>query len=258
MSILYSNIIGEEGKDLVILHGFLGMGDNWKTHAKQWALLGYCVHLIDQRNHGRSFWSSDFNYATLAQDVVDYCIAHQLDKIWVLGHSMGGKTLMHLACEFPQYIHAFVVADIAPKTYSPHHQMILNGLSHLDFNQIKTRGDADNALAAYVKDSGTRLFLLKNLYWESKGKLGLRINIDVLKNVNEAIGQGLLPDARSSHPCLFIKGEKSDYILENDTPIIKHHFPNAEQMTVPNAGHWLHAENPTFFFKAVTDWLQKQ
>ena len=119
MSILYSNIIGEEGKDLVILHGFLGMGDNWKTHAKQWALLGYRVHLIDQRNHGRSFWSSDFNYATLAQDVVAYCIEHQLDKIWVLGHSMGGKTLMHLACEFPQYIHAFVVADIAPKTYNP-------------------------------------------------------------------------------------------------------------------------------------------
>ena len=256
--LLNSKIYGDGSRNIIVLHGFLGMSDNWKSFAIEIIKKKFKVHLIDQRNHGKSFHSNEFNYKILAEDLKFYTDYHKIKSFSLIGHSMGGKTLMHLACEFPQYIHAFVVADIAPKTYSPHHQMILNGLSHLDFNQIKTRGDADNALAAYVKDSGTRLFLLKNLYWESKGKLGLRINIDVLTNVNEAIGQGLLPDARSSHPCLFIKGEKSDYILENDTPIIKHHFPNAEQMTVPNAGHWLHAENPTFFFKAVTDWLQKQ
>jgi pimeloyl-ACP methyl ester carboxylesterase len=171
---------------------------------------------------------------------------------------MGGKTVMHLACRFPEYVHAFVVADIAPKTYSPHHQQILNGLSHLDFNQINTRSDADQALASYVKDAGTRMFLLKNLHWVSQGKLGLRLNIDVLKSVNDKIGEGLLPEDNSLHQCLFIKGEKSDYILENDTPIIKHHFPKAEQVTVPHAGHWLHAENPIFFFDTVTAWLQKR
>jgi pimeloyl-ACP methyl ester carboxylesterase len=258
LSILHSNIIGDKGKDLLILHGFLGMGDNWKTHAKQWVSLGYRVHLIDQRNHGRSFWSKDFNYLILAQDVVAYCKHHQLEKVLILGHSMGGKTVMHLACRFPEYVHAFVVADIAPKTYSQHHQQILNGLSHLDFNQINTRSDADQALASYVKDAGTRMFLLKNLHWVSQGKLGLRLNIDVLKSVNDKIGEGLLPEDNSLHQCLFIKGEKSDYILENDTPIIKHHFPKAEQVTVPHAGHWLHAENPIFFFDTVTAWLQKR
>ena len=257
MSILHSNIIGDYGKDLLILHGFLGMGDNWKSHAKQWASLGYRVHLIDQRNHGRSFWSSDFTYPILAKDIVDYCSHHQLEKVRVLGHSMGGKTVMHLACSYPNYIHSFIVADIAPKKYSPHHQQILNGLGHLDFSQIGTRNEADKALSEYVKDLGTRLFLLKNLHWESKEKLGLRLNIDVLKNVNVSIGEGLQPNDISIHSCLFVKGENSDYILENDTPIIKHHFPNAEQISVPNAGHWLHAENPTFFFEVVTSWLQK-
>ena len=98
MSILHSNIIGDYGKDLLILHGFLGMSDNWKSNAKQWASLGYRVNLIDQRNHGRSFWSSDFTYPILAKDIVDYCSHHQLEKVRVLGNSMGGKTVMHLAC----------------------------------------------------------------------------------------------------------------------------------------------------------------
>ena len=102
------------------------------------------------------------------------------------------------------------------------------------------------------------MFLLKNLHWVSQGKLGLRLNIDVLKNTNDKIGEGLLPEDNSQHQCLFIKGEKSDYILENDTHLIKHHFPKAEQVTVPNAGHWLHAENPIFFFDTVTAWLQKR
>jgi pimeloyl-ACP methyl ester carboxylesterase len=84
------------------------------------------------------------------------------------------------------------------------------------------------------------------------------LNIDVLKSVNDKIGEGLLPEDNSLHQCLFIKGGKSDYILENDTPIIKHHFPKAEQVTVPNAGHWLHAENPIFFFDTVTAWLLKR
>lgn len=258
MNILHSNIIGDHGKDLIILHGFLGMGDNWKTHAKQWCSLGYRVHLIDQRNHGKSFWSPDFTYSILAKDIINYCNYHQLERVLALGHSMGGKTLMRLASDFPKYIKAFIIADIAPKTYSPNHQEILNGLSHFDFTQIKTRIDADNSLSNYIKDQGIRMFLLKNLYWESKGKLALRLNIEVLKKANELIGEGLSLNAKSTHQCLFIKGEKSDYILKKDTPIIKHHFPNAEQITVPNAGHWLHAENPSFFFEVVTEWLQKQ
>ena len=111
---------------------------------------------------------------------------------------------------------------------------------------------------AFVKEEGTRMFLLKNLYWTSTGKLGLRLNIDVLKKVSKAIGEGLDTNLISSLPCLFVKGETSNYILETDHPIIQHHFPKAEHLTVPIAGHWLHAENPTFFFDVVTNWIQSQ
>ena len=258
MSILHSNIVGTEGKDLLILHGFLGMGDNWKTHAKKFASLGYRVHLIDQRNHGRSFWSDVFTYPDMAQDVVAYCKTHNLNKVFVLGHSMGGKTLMHLACEFPELISAIIVADIAPKKYAPHHQQILNGLAQLDFDKIDSRTAADQELSQNVPEPITRQFLLKNLYWIAPGKLGLRVNIDVLKQSSDAIGEGLKPTVQSELPCLFIKGETSDYILETDLPSIHYHFRNAELSTIPKVGHWLHAENPELFFKIASSWFAKQ
>ena len=255
MNILHSLIVGNRGEDLIILHGFLGMGDNWKTYAKGLAVLGYRVHLIDQRNHGKSFWSNDFSYSIMAEDIVAYCKTHSLEKVLVLGHSMGGKTAMYLACYHSELIKAFIIADIAPKNYEPHHQQILNGLSQLDFGQITSRAIAEQQLSNWVKDTSTRKFLLKNLYWLEPGKLGLRINIDVLKNASEAIGLGLDSEAKSDLPCLFLKGENSDYILDSDGPIIKYHFPNSSQVSIPKVGHWLHAESPKEFFTITSHWL---
>jgi pimeloyl-ACP methyl ester carboxylesterase len=258
LKLLHSNIIGDSGCDLLILHGFLGMSDNWKTHAKNWSSLGFRVHLIDQRNHGRSFWSTAFSYDLMADDIAHYCETYQLQEVLILGHSMGGKTAMQLACKHPHLFKAIVIADIAPKKYPPHHQKILQGLSDLDFNQIKSRTEADIFLSSYVTEPGVRMFLLKNLYWVEPGKLGLRINIEVLKDASDAIGKNLSDDAQSLLPCLFVKGELSDYILESDTLLIKHYFTNAEQVTIAEAGHWLHAEKPKLFFDTVTDWLTLQ
>ena len=256
MSLLHSTILGDSGKDLFILHGFLGMSDNWKTHAKNWSTMGYRVHLIDQRNHGRSFWSSDFSYELMADDIAYYCSQHSIAKALILGHSMGGKTVMQFACKYPELLHAFVVADIVPKKYPPNHQRILKGLSELDFEIIKDRAAADKKLSEYVPEKGVRQFLLKNLYWVEIGKLGLRINIDVLKHASETIGETLNDGSRSENPCLFVKGTLSDHILYSDTPLIKHYFPNAEQVSISNAGHWLHAEKPVQFFDIVTKWLE--
>ena len=258
MKLLHSTILGETGQDLLILHGFLGMSDNWKTHAKNWASQGFRVHLIDQRNHGRSFWSADFSYELMADDLAYYCEVQQLQKVLILGHSMGGKTAMFFAMQYPHLVRAFIVADIAPKSYVPHHQKILQGLSGLDFNTIKSRSAAAAYLAKFVPEEGVRQFLLKNLYWKNKETLGLRLNINILKNASEAVGANLDASAHSTHPCLFVKGESSDYILTQDQPIIEHYFPNATLLTIPKAGHWLHAEQPQLFYEQVTQWLLQQ
>lgn len=252
--ILYSNIIGE-GQPFVILHGFLGMGDNWKTLAKQFSESNFEMHLVDQRNHGRSFHSEDFDYDLMAQDLKQYCDAHNLKDIILLGHSMGGKTAMVFATKFPELVDKLMVADISPRYYPVHHDAILEGLSQLDFSQIKSRGKADKALSAYVEDTGTRLFLLKNLYWVEKGKLGLRMNLEVLKAQVSEVGEALPNHATFNKATLFLRGDRSEYIGESDAAIIQRHFPNSEIQTIKNAGHWLHAENPDDFYDAVINFV---
>ncbi|WP_426431522.1 alpha/beta fold hydrolase [Winogradskyella sp. HB-48] len=253
--ILHSNIIGE-GKPFVILHGFLGMGDNWKTLAKQFSESNYQVHLVDQRNHGRSFRSEDFDYELMADDLKAYCDKHNLNDIILLGHSMGGKTAMLFSSLYPELVYKLIVADISPRFYPIHHDTILEGLSSLDFSEIKSRSEADEALSRYIKDQGIRMFLLKNLYWVEKGQLGLRINLPVLKKNVSEVGEALPIHAIFEKDTLFLRGDRSEYIGGQDEAIIHRHFPNSKIVTIANAGHWLHAENPDDFHKAVIDFIK--
>lgn len=254
--IVHSNVIGED-KPLVILHGFLGMGDNWKTLAKQFATDGYQVHLIDQRNHGRSFHSDAFSYELLVEDLKDYCVENGLDKIHLLGHSMGGKTAMLFAVTYPAMVDKLIIADIGVKEYPQHHQTILEGLTALSNNSeaMSSRSGADEFLANYISDVGTRMFLLKNLYWVEKGVLGLRMNLAALIQNIEEIGKPLPLGATYSDATLFLRGDKSNYILEEDENGIYNAFAKAQIKTISNAGHWLHAENPKDFYKEVINFL---
>ncbi|HIB37898.1 alpha/beta fold hydrolase [Mesonia sp.] len=220
---LYSNIIGE-GKPFLILHGFLGMGDNWKTLGKRFSENGYEVHLIDQRNHGRSAHTSDFSYDLMAEDLKEYCEKNNLEKVILLGHSMGGKTAMKFACDYPDFVEKLIIADIAPKYYAPHHQTILEGLTMLSNTELTSRGDADEKLEAYIKEWGVRQFLLKNLYWKEKGKLALRMNLEVLKEKVNEIGQALTSEDKYEGSTLFLNGGNSNYIKEEDKSLIKEHF----------------------------------
>lgn len=253
---LYSRIEGE-GKPLLIIHGFLGMSDNWKTLGSQFAQQGFQVHLLDMRNHGKSPQSEEFTYAAMVQDVYDYCAAHQLEKVNLLGHSMGGKIVMLFATTYPEKVEKLIVADIGPKYYAPHHQTILAGLNAIDFSVKPSRAEVETTLSLYIKDFGTRQFLLKNLYWVEPGQLGFRFNLDVFNRKIETIGNALPFESHFDKPTLFLRGDKSDYILDSDFETIHHHFPNAEIKTIKNAGHWLHAENPTDFYDMVLGYLIK-
>jgi pimeloyl-ACP methyl ester carboxylesterase len=219
MKLIHANQFGE-GKDLVIVHGFLGMGDNWKSLGKKWAASGYRVHLLDMRNHGRSF-------------------------------SMGGKVGMNLAIKKPDVLIKLVVVDIAPKFYPKHHGMILKGLELLEQNNLGSRKQADDLLSKTIDEVGIRQFLLKNLYRDEDNQLHLRINLKALKKNIQNIGEALADGAVYNGKTLFLKGEKSTYISNNDKRLIKKHFPNSDLKIIKNAGHWVHAEQPKIFYKSV-------
>ena len=118
---LYSNILGEGNNHLIILHGFLGIGDNWKSQAKIFANNLFKVHLVDQRNHGRSFWSNNFNYDVLADDLKFYMDHHNIHKAIILGHSMCGKTAMNFSFTYPKRVEKLIIIDISPKKYKSKH-----------------------------------------------------------------------------------------------------------------------------------------
>ncbi|MBY0485965.1 MAG: alpha/beta fold hydrolase [Flavobacteriaceae bacterium] len=252
---LYSRIEGE-GKPLLIIHGFLGMSDNWKSFGSLYAAEGFQTHMLDLRNHGKSFHSDDFSYDVMSQDVLEYCKANNLDKVAIIGHSMGGKVAMLFATTYPEMVEKLVVADIGPKYYAPHHQDIFAGLNAVDFSTKPSRTEVEETLFPFIPDFGTRQFLMKNLYWVEPGQLDFRFNLKVF-NVNmEVIGTALPEENIFEKPTLFIRGGNSRYILDTDFESIKKHFPKAVFETIPNVGHWLHAENPKLFFEETARFLK--
>ena len=253
---LYSKIEGS-GKPLLILHGFLGMSDNWKTLGTKWAEAGYEVHLLDLRNHGRSLHSDQFNYTIMAEDVLHYCQEKNLSSIYLMGHSMGGKVAMQFAVTYPEMVEKLIIADIGPKEYRPHHDQILEGLSAVDFTVKPDRNEVDEIVSNYVDDFGTRQFLLKSLYWKSPGQLAYRFNLAVFVDNKDSIGEALSTESSFAGSTLFLRGANSNYILDEDFEKIRNQFPKAQIITIANAGHWLHAENPEDVYSAVIDFLIK-
>ena len=239
-----------EGEPLLILHGLFGSLDNWMTLAKK---LGqyFEVYIIDARNHGQSPHDDAFNYDVMADDVYEFLMEHQIVDPIILGHSMGGKTAMQFAMNYPTKLSRLIVADIAPKSYPVHHRQIIDGLLSLDFNVITSRKDADNQLGKFIENLGVRQFLLKNLYWVGKEKLGWRFNLSVINEQIETIGKSLQNCQSFTKPTLFIRGEKSNYILESDYNNIKSTFINCKIETLKNTGHWVHAESPDQFFQLL-------
>jgi len=255
MKIVHSKIIGE-GAPLLILHGYFGMSDNWKSLGNKFGE-DFQIHLIDQRNHGRSFHANNFNYDLLVEDIVQYIEHHQLEKVIVLGHSMGGKVAMLFAVKYPTLVAKLIIVDIAPRYYQPHHTDILKALNSVDFLIHNTRKLVDQKIAELIPDIGVRSFLLKNVYWKEKGLLAYRFNLQSLTENNSEVGKALPSFTTFDGETLFLAGGNSGYITESEVPVIKAHFQKASIKTIANVGHWLHAEKPRAFYELVMRFLKK-
>jgi pimeloyl-ACP methyl ester carboxylesterase len=225
---------------LVILHGLFGTLDNWQTLARRWAdEAGLRVISVDLRNHGRSFHAPEHSYALMAQDVLALFDHLGLDaaRLTLLGHSMGGKVAMTLALGYPERLAQLIVLDIAPRFSDMEHQDdIIAGLQAVDLSTIQNRQQAEAA----------------NLYRREDNSFAWRINLPALVENLAAVGQEISSAQPFLKPTLFIRGGKSDYITADDKlHSIPALFPNSQVATVPDAGHWVHAEKPDEIFGLV-------
>lgn len=235
---------------MVILHGLFGSSDNWQSVAKRIAE-HYKVYLVDQRNHGKSFHSDEFSYDLMVSDLNNLIEKEGLDDFILLGHSMGGKTAMGYAMDHPEKINKLIVADIGPIKYQVHHDLILTALNEAWNADLNSRKQAEEIISKYIEHPSIRQFLLKNLHWVEKGKLGWKINIPVLSRTILEISEWGEQIEDIDIPTLFIRGGKSEYIREADIPVIEEKFHDVRIETMPDSGHWVHAEQPDEFYNIV-------
>lgn len=243
------------GTPLVILHGLFGQSDNWNSLAKTFSEQGFRVFTVDLRNHGLSPHSEEWNYPVMAKDLKTFLEDHRLEQPVLLGHSMGGKVLLFFELNYPGLAAKLIIADIAARAYPPHHQQVIKALKAVNFNEIKSRKEAEAVMLNYLDDFGTRQFLLKNIYWKESDRMDWRFNLDVISREIENIGIEV-PDFKSQTPTLVLKGEKSDYINEKDVADFNARFSKLELNSIAGAGHWLHAEKPKEFSEAVLGFIK--
>ena len=242
------------GDPLIILHGLLGSGSNWHSIARNLAAR-FRVITVDQRNHGDSPWIDGMDYPSQAQDVAELIDSLSLGTVFLIGHSMGGKTAMELALSRPERVGALVVVDIAPIAYPPKHRDMLEAMLKLDVSHIRKRSRADELLAEKIEDRMLRLFLLKNLKRRDDGFFEWGINLPGIVGDYESVWAGIDGDRTYEGPVLFIAGGNGGYLTDADRAPILERFPAATFEIFEKAGHWVHADDPEGFVERVAAFL---
>jgi len=243
-----------KGPPLIILHGFLGSLDNWRTVSNRMSSR-FKIISVDLRNHGHSPHDSVMSYPIMAKDIDEFFDQQNIASAYLLGHSMGGKVAMQFAATHPQRIDKLIVVDIAPKAYPASHETTLVALHDLDLSSFASFGEIDAALAPQIHASSIRQFLMKNLTRRVDGRFYWRIDFDAILSNYHELTKPIAATRAFSKPACFIRGGRSDYIADEDLPLIKKMFPHAQMVTILDAGHWVHIDATETFLRVVTDFL---
>ncbi len=243
-----------QGQPLILLHGLFGSADNWGTVANHFATC-YQVISVDLRNHGRSPHHDEQNYSVMAEDLLKLCDALALDSTQLLGHSMGGKVAMQFAAHYPERVDKLIIVDMAIRSYADVQTYLIDAMMAVDLSVMRNRRDVDLALSSTINNPRVRQFLLMNLV-NHNGHLAWRIHLSALKANYPAIRQAVCASTQFDKPSLFIRGEHSDYVRDEDVEQIKTRFTQAEFVSLPT-GHWVHAEQPQAFIETVAEFLHK-
>ncbi|MCX6247655.1 MAG: alpha/beta fold hydrolase [Bacteroidetes bacterium] len=245
-----------QGNPVIILHGLLGLSDNWVTFGRQLAF-DFEVFIPDLRNHGRSPHDPVFNFPVLVEDLHRLIDDERLDKVILIGHSLGGKIAMHFALEYPEILDKLVVVDIALRKYTQNleHLMLMEAMMNVDFSTVHARSDAERQLEQSVHSLKLRQFLLKNIFRKDDGTLAWRVNLPVLIDSLPRMLEDVAQEKKFLKPVLLVRGGLSDYVTDADLPEMIKKFPGTTVKTFANASHWVHADVPGEFYSLVHEFM---
>ncbi|KAA3610970.1 MAG: alpha/beta fold hydrolase [Calditrichaeota bacterium] len=252
---LFQQIYGEDDPAIIILHGILGSGRNWHTAAKILAA-NHRVIVPDLRNHGRSPHSDMHRIAGMVDDVISLQQQTQASPSILLGHSMGGLIACEVAFQSSMTVQALIVVDITPRSHRGDVIKILTAMKNIDLSSIKNKNEVDEKLSPSIPDPIIRQFILTNL--STDGEFKWRVNLPALYDyLIDMRAYSPAPSNVYNGPALFLRGERSDYIQQADEKIIQQHCPQAEIVTIPNAGHWVHYDNLPALVSEVKSFIEK-
>ena len=247
------------GQPAIILHGLYGQSDNWVTVGRRIADQ-FHVFIPDQRNHGQSPHTAIHSFPAMADDLAQFIEDHEIENPILIGHSMGGKVAMTYTLENPEKVKKLVVIDISPRKYPERltHTQIISQMLSVDLEKVTTRTEVEKIIEARITDARVRMFILKNLYYKLHGKLAWRLNLEAINQSMDLIFDGIASENKYPGPTLFIKGGKSDYILDSDLPLITGLFPEALIKTITGASHWVHADAPEELCALLSNFLERE
>jgi pimeloyl-ACP methyl ester carboxylesterase len=250
MRLHYRQYGSSPGSPLVVLHGLFGSLNNWHSHAREFSERR-TVYTLDARNHGASLHDPDATYHAMSADLLEFVDEHHITAGIVMGHSMGGKTAMQFAADHPERVASLIIVDMAERPYEPVHQDIFDALERVDPGVYGSRDDVDRELARTIVKEPVRQFLTANIVRDENGRMRWRMNVPALKACYDQLA-GRVDIPRSfTKPILFVRGGRSKFITPEDEQEIMANHPHARILTVPDAGHWVHAENPEEFRAVV-------
>lgn len=239
---------------LIIIHGLLGSADNWRSHIRAWRRKRRVV-AVDLRNHGQSPHADDMSYTAMSNDVLALMERLGIERAHVLGHSMGGKVAMSIARRAPERVTSLLVADIAPVAYGHGHDEIFAAMREVQSGRPADRREADELLARHIDSRAVRLFLATNLQ-RGEGELTLRVGLTQIIDGYPAIIAPPAGERAYNGPCMVLRGAESDYVQDDMLPTLRKVLPKARIITLKDAGHWLHADQPAAFSQAVETFIE--
>ncbi len=236
---------------ILIMHGLFGDMNNLGMIAR--GLDEYSVIQIDARNHGESFHSDEMSYDLMAQDIVTLLDHLKIDRVILIGHSMGGKAVMTVTKLIPDRIEKIIVIDVAPVDYQERrHDDILAALKAVEASGITDRREAAELMKEYISEGDFVIqFLLKSF---RNG--AFRFNVPVIDTQYEAVsGWEKVPAWPGK--ILFIIGGDSNYVQKAYQAEVEAQFPNATAVIIAGAGHWVHAQKTDLVVKAILTFLDR-
>ncbi|MEZ5278608.1 MAG: alpha/beta fold hydrolase [Opitutaceae bacterium] len=254
--LLFHRDLGGEGRPpMVILHGLLGSSRNWQTVGRELSD-SYHVCALDFRNHGESPWRDEHTYDLMVEDVMTWMDHHEVGASVIMGHSMGGKVAMRMACRHPERVSSLIAVDIAPRAYPSTHLLEFEAMHALRLDRVESRTGAEEMMKSLVEDWGLRKFLLTNLERGKDGRFSWKVNITAIEEgmsilEDEPLGE----DDSFSGPTLFLLGGKSGYFRSSDEVKARKHFPGATIVRIAEAGHNPHFETRESFVEEVRRFL---